>query len=81
MDVHIEKGGARVAVEIAIHSKPEWETHNIRKNLVAGYDRVLALYLDPALLEATRTNFTADATKEELSNVTFVEVGRFEDYL
>jgi hypothetical protein len=40
-----------MAVEIAVQSRPQRELKNIRKCLEAGYERVLALFLDSELLQ------------------------------
>ena len=81
VDVHLAREGTRVGVEIAIHSKPGKELHNIRKCLAAGYDKVLALYLDSDLLQRTRDLFTREATEEERQKVSFLEVGTLAEEL
>ena len=81
VDVHLSKEGIAVAVEIAIHSRPERECHNILKCLDAGYDRVMALFLDLRLLQETRSLFVKDATLEQRQRVIFLEVGRVGDEL
>lgn len=74
--MHAVKDAARLAVEIAMHSRPSRECQNIRKCLKAGYDRVLALFLEPALLQDTRRLFTSDAPAEERRRVVFLELGK-----
>jgi hypothetical protein len=51
VDVHLEKGAQRIAVEIAIASTPERESTHIRNCLEAGYDHVYALFAGEDLLE------------------------------
>jgi hypothetical protein len=51
VDVHLEKGAQRIAVEIAIASTLERESTHISNCLAAGYDSVYALFADENLLE------------------------------
>jgi hypothetical protein len=53
VDVHLEKGQERIAVEIAIASRPELELAHVRNCLAAGYDAVFAIFADEALLART----------------------------
>ena len=54
VDVHLERGGHRIGVEIAVVSKPERELAHIMKNLDAGYDRVISVFADNRLMERTQ---------------------------
>jgi hypothetical protein len=51
VDVHLEKGTVRIAVEIAIASRPELELSHIKHCLSFGYDQVFGLFADENLLE------------------------------
>jgi len=42
VDVHIERNGKRIAVEICNTTAPDWEVRNIEKCFNAGYDLVVA---------------------------------------
>jgi hypothetical protein len=54
VDVHLEKGQEKIAVEIAVMSQPRWELAHIRECLNAGYDKVFTVFADSQLLERTR---------------------------
>jgi hypothetical protein len=55
VDVHLEKGTKRIAVEIAITSTPERESTHLRNAITAGYDQVFGLFADEQLLVRTAT--------------------------
>ena len=42
VDVHLERNGRRIAIEICNTTEPDWEVHNIEKCFVAGYDVIVA---------------------------------------
>ena len=76
VDVDLGRQGVRIAVEIAVESRADRECGNIEKCLEAGYDRVLALFLNPTLLHDAKLLFTKTASNGELARVTFLEVER-----
>jgi hypothetical protein len=39
VDIHLEKGDVRIAVEIAVASRPQREIAHIKNCLAVGYDR------------------------------------------
>ena len=51
MDVHLEKGEYRIAVEIAVASRPSREIAHIKNAIVAGYDRVFDVFVDRRTLD------------------------------
>lgn len=63
VDVVVEKNGLMTAVEIAVTSTAERELQNIRKCLVAGYHRVVVLFVDPGTLDDT-VNLTRSSLDE-----------------
>jgi hypothetical protein len=81
VDVHLARGAEQVAVEIAIQSRIERELKNLRKCLEAGYHRILALFLDPGLLNDVRSSFTSESSNEDRRRVFFAELGRLEEVL
>ena len=46
VDVHLEKGEIRIAVEIAVASRPSCEIAHIKNCLATGYDRVYDVFAD-----------------------------------
>jgi hypothetical protein len=53
VDVHLEKDGLRIAVEVAVVSKPQREIAHIKKCLAVRYDSVYVVFVDKRLLERT----------------------------
>jgi hypothetical protein len=64
VDVHLEKGQERIAVEIAIASRPELEIAHIKHCLSFGYDKVFGIFADENLRARTEQEiekaFSAD---------------------
>jgi hypothetical protein len=54
VDVHLEQGEYRIAVEIAIASRPQRELAHITNALAVGYDRVFDVFADQRTLERTQ---------------------------
>jgi hypothetical protein len=46
VDVHLEKGEIRIAVEIAVASRPSREIAHIKNCLATGYDRMYDVFAD-----------------------------------
>jgi hypothetical protein len=46
VDVHLEKGEIRIAVEIAVASRPSREIAHIKNCLATGYGRVYDVFAD-----------------------------------
>jgi len=69
VDVHLEKGGHRVGVEVAVVSKPDRELAHMRKNLDAGYDRVITVFADERLMERTQELMTGSFSEGEMAKV------------
>jgi hypothetical protein len=76
VDVHLEKGGERVAVEIAVMSHPSRELAHIRQSLSAGYDKVFTVFLDSQLLERTREALGIVFSDAELSRIQLIPVSK-----
>jgi hypothetical protein len=70
VDVHLEKPGKKIAIEIAVLSTPEREISHIRNCLAAGYYvQVFTIFCDPHLLARTATAITASFSGEEAEKV------------
>jgi hypothetical protein len=69
VDVHLEKGAVRIAVEIAVVSTPEREVAHIRNCLAVGYDQVFGIFADETLLERTATVLQETFPQEEAGKV------------
>jgi hypothetical protein len=69
VDVHLENGTERIAVEIAIASRPELEIAHMRNCLSFGYDRVFGIFADEYLLERTAKAIEEAFSPEEQGKV------------
>jgi hypothetical protein len=75
VDVHLERGdeGRRIAVEIAVVSKPQREIAHIKQCLAVGYDKVYVVFVEQRLLERT-TAALAGFSDEELRKIQLVHL-------
>jgi hypothetical protein len=70
VDVHLEKGQHRIAVEVAIASKAEREIAHIKHLLAVGYyDQIYTLFADDLLLSQTATLIRETLSAEEAGKV------------
>jgi hypothetical protein len=69
VDVHLEKGNYRVAVEIAIASKPDREIAHIRNHLASGYNQIYGIFADDQLLSRTQRLLQETFSREEAGKV------------
>ena len=76
VDVHLERGGYRVAVEVAVMSRPQRELEHVARCLEAGYDRVCCVFADEGLLERTREGLEQDFSDEERERVQLIALSR-----
>jgi hypothetical protein len=76
VDVHLENGEVRIAVEIAAMSKPQCEIAHIRHCLAAGYDKVFDVFVDQRLLERTQEALAGEFTDEERARVQLLHLSK-----
>jgi hypothetical protein len=76
VDVHLERGGEKVAVEIAAMSHPSRELAHIRQCLDAGYNKVFVVFADSQLLERTREALGVVFADAELSRVQLMPISK-----
>jgi hypothetical protein len=65
VDVHLEKGDIRIAVEIAVASRPSREIAHIKNCLAAGYDRVFDVFADDKMRQKTQEALRAGFSEAE----------------
>jgi hypothetical protein len=65
VDVSLEKDERRIAVEISVTTTAEWELHNVRKCLEAGYDTVVVCCGDAKRRTAIAQMIMDSLTQEE----------------
>jgi hypothetical protein len=68
-DIHLEKASQRIAVEVAVVSKPERELEHIKRCLDAGYDRVFNIFADEGLMVKTQEAMTGLFSEKEMAKV------------
>jgi hypothetical protein len=76
VDVHLEKGQQRIAIEIAVISKPSRELAHIKQCLNAGYDKVVTVFADPRLLEKTNESLTVEFSTEDRAKVQLIPLSK-----
>lgn len=69
VDVGLERDGRRVACEIGMTTTKDWELHNIRKCLAAGYDKVIAVARDGKAVNAMQAKVDALLNSKEAASV------------
>jgi hypothetical protein len=81
VDVHLERNGKRIAVEICNTTEPDWEVHNIQKCFDAGYDIIVACSSERKSLDNIRKKAETTLDAEILSKLLFFEPDGFFQYL
>jgi hypothetical protein len=77
VDVHLEnEEGVRIAVEVAVYSRPELELAHIKQCLAFGYERVFCVFAGEHLLARTGEALRNALSEEELGKVRFVPVSK-----
>jgi DNA-binding Lrp family transcriptional regulator len=76
VDVQLEKGRKRIAVEIAVVSRPEREMSHIKHCLAAGYDQVFVLLADENLLARTQQVIGETFSGEDAGRVRLLPLGQ-----
>jgi hypothetical protein len=81
VDVLLERGEKRIACEIGITTTKEWETHNIEKCLLAGYEIVIAVAVDKKAAEIMQKQISEKLHAKFQSQVFVLEADELFHYL
>jgi hypothetical protein len=81
VDVHLEKGEYRIAVEIAVASKPQREVAHIKHCLEVGYDKVFDVFAEERLLERTEQALTGGLSDEERVKVQLLHLSKLSELI
>lgn len=81
VDVHLERNGKSIAVEICNTTEPDWEVHNIQKCFGAGYDLIVAFSNERKSLDNIRKKAEELLNDEIRSKLQFFEPDGFFQYL
>jgi hypothetical protein len=76
VDVHLENGEVRIAVEIAAMSKPQREIAHIRHCLAVGYDKVFDVFVDQRLLERAQEALEGQFSDEERARIQLLHLSK-----
>jgi hypothetical protein len=76
VDVHLEHGEVKIAVEIATMSKPQREIAHIKHCLEAGYDKVFTVFVDQRLLERMQEAMQGQFSDEERARVQLLPLSK-----
>ena len=72
--------GQRIAVEVAVVSRPERETEHIKKCLDAGYDRVFDIFADEGLMARTQQAMVGLFSDKEMARVRLLPLKKLEGF-
>jgi hypothetical protein len=81
VDVHLEKGEYRIAVEIAVASKPQREVAHIKHCLQVGYDKVFDVFAEERLLERTEQALRGELSDEERAKVQLLHLSKLSELI
>ena len=81
VDVGLEKGEEKIAVEISVTTSPDHELGNISKCLTAGYSKVVVISEKPEHLKKIQSLAMENLGSEEYKRVSFLSPERFPSIL
>lgn len=81
VDVSLERNGKRIAVEISVTTETEWEIHNIKKCINAGYNTVIECSSDKKILEKIKRKIESSGEGNLFSKVLFLDPETFVEFL
>jgi hypothetical protein len=76
VDVHLENEEVRIAVEIAVASKPQREIAHIGHCLEVGYDKVFDVFVDERLLASSQEALDGQFSDEERGRIQLVPLSK-----
>jgi hypothetical protein len=81
IDVSLEKDNIKIACEISVSNKPDYELENIKKCLKDNYDLVLMISKNEQHLNKIKALAESLITKKELDQVYFIEPNQISEFL
>jgi TraM recognition site of TraD and TraG len=81
VDVHLQKGDIRIAVEIVVASKPQREVEHFKNCLAIKYDRVFDVFADEHLLERTQEAVEREFTGKEQEKIQLIHLSKLSDLI
>jgi hypothetical protein len=81
VDVHLERGSERIAVEVSVVPEVLRELRNVEKCLKAGYAKVFCLFLDADAVEEARAEAAKRWPQDGSRQITFAGLTGWQDAL
>jgi hypothetical protein len=81
VDVHLEKGDYRVAVEIAVASRPSREIAHIKNAIVVGYDRVFDVFAEGKMLQKTQEALEGGFSAEDREKIQLLHLSKLSELI
>lgn len=72
VDIVLEKGHERMAIEVSVSTGAEWELHNIKKCLAGDYAKIVICSRDLKKLQQVKQRMQDTLTDAELSRIALV---------
>jgi hypothetical protein len=81
VDVHLEKGEYRVAVEIAVASRPSREIAHIKNALAVGYDKVFDVFAEEKMQQKTQEALAGGFSGAEREKIQLLHLSKLSDFI
>jgi hypothetical protein len=81
VDVHLEKGEYRVAVEIAVASRPSREIAHIKHALAVEYDRVFDVFVEEKMQQKTQEALESGFSEAERAKVQLLHLSQLSELI
>jgi hypothetical protein len=81
VDVLLEMGSRSVAIEVSVSTGAEWELHNVKKCLAAGYAEIIVCSAAMTRLSAIRGVIAAELSATEQAAIQVLSVQELEHYI
>lgn len=69
VDVLLEKGGKYIACEVSVSTSAAWESHNVQKCLLAGYETIVVCSTDSKHLIAIRQQIVSHISRSDQDRI------------
>jgi hypothetical protein len=79
VDVHLEQGDIRIAVEIAVASRPSREIAHMKHCLAVGYDRVFDIFADDKMRQKTQEVLAGVFSEEERKKIQLLHLSKLSE--
>jgi hypothetical protein len=81
VDVHLEKGDYRVAVEIAVASRPSREIAHIKNCLAIGYEKVFDVFAEERMMQKSQEALPGHFSEAELAKIQLLHLSKLSELI